>query len=130
MGRAGSPESHRRLGAEEVDWPKSGELTELRQCRRLESVEGFEWDEAKANANLRKHGIDFLDAALVFDDEARLDWFDDREHYQEDRFCTLGDVQGRIIFVAYTIRGDRIRLITARRASTKEREEYYGNRET
>ena len=91
-------------------------------------MESFEWDEAKAEANLTKHGIDFLDAALVFDNEARLDWFDDREDYEEDRFCTVGAVQGRIIFVAYTIRADHIRLVSARRASKKEREEYYGNR--
>jgi uncharacterized DUF497 family protein len=92
-------------------------------------VEGFEWDPEKAEANLRKHGVDFADAALVFDDEARLEWFDERSEYGEERFCTVGEVQGRIVFVAYTMRGHRIRLVTARHASKLEREEYHGNRE-
>ena len=93
-------------------------------------MEGFEWDRAKAKANLKKHGIDFADAALVFDDEERLEWLDDREEYGEDRFCTVGEVHGRVIFVAYAARGNRIRLITARRAAKREREDYYGNRKT
>ena len=91
---------------------------------------GFEWDRAKAESNLKKHGVDFADAALVFEDEARLEWIDDGEEYGEDRFCTVGEVQGRIVFVAYTTRGDRIRLISARRATKQEREAYHGNRET
>jgi uncharacterized DUF497 family protein len=93
-------------------------------------VEGFEWDREKAETNLKKHGVDFADAARVFDDEARLEWLDDRDDYGEERFSTVGEVHGRIIFVSYTVRDDRIRLISARRASKLEREEYHANRET
>lgn len=85
-------------------------------------------DPAKAKASFRKHGIDFGDAALVFTDDERIEWLDDRENYGEDRYCTLGEVYGRIIFVSYTIRRDCIRLISARRASRTERQEYHGDR--
>ena len=92
-------------------------------------VERFEWHEEKADANLAKHGISFPDAADVFEDSSRLEWFDDREDYGEDRFVTIGVVRGRVIVVAYTMRGTHRRLIMARRATRREREEYHGNRE-
>ena len=59
----------------------------------------IEWDEAKAGANLAKHGISFADAAPVFEDLSRLEWLDDREDFGEDRFVTVGLVQGREIVV-------------------------------
>ena len=110
---------------------QSGEslLEELRRCRTLLAAERFEWDEAKASANQAKHGVSFPDAAHVFDDLSRLEWFDDREDYGEDRFVTIGLVEGREIVVVYTMRGDSRRLIMARRATQREREEYYGRRE-
>ena len=73
--------------------------------------------------------MSFPDAAHVFDDLSRLEWFDDREDYGEDRFVTIGLVEGREIVVVYTMRGDSRRLIMARRATQREREEYYGRRE-
>lgn len=87
----------------------------------------FEWDDAKAKANLSHHGVDFLDAMLVFDDPHRLEWHDDRADYGEDRFCTVGFIEGRAVFVAYTMRGETVRLISARRATRLERDKYYGN---
>ncbi len=92
-------------------------------------MERFEWDEAKADANLAKHGISFADAAGVFEDLSRIEWLDDREDYGEDRFVTVGQVQGREIVVVYTMRGENRRLIMARRATRREREEYHGNLE-
>ena len=58
-----------------------------------------------------------------------IEWLDDRREYGEDRFLILGEAQGRVLLVAYTVREERIRLIHARRATKWERETYYGNRE-
>ena len=88
----------------------------------------FEWDDAKAEANFRKHGVDFLDAAEVFDDPLRMEWLDGRCDLGEERFCTVGEAQGRLLFVAYTMRGERMRLITARPDSRKEKGDYHGDR--
>jgi hypothetical protein len=86
----------------------------------------FEWDEDKAKANLEKHGIAFEDARLVFLDSKRLVREDKRRAYGETRFQTIGKVSGRVLFVAYTTRGTSFRLISARRASSEETEEFYG----
>jgi uncharacterized DUF497 family protein len=103
-------------------------LTELRHCRSMASVEEFEWDPAKAKANLMKHGVSFAAAAQVFRDTHRVEWEDIRGDYREERFVTVGEVNAEVLSVAYTVRGDVIRMIPARRASKKEKEEYYGNR--
>ena len=79
----------------------------------------FEWDEKKAEINLEKHGISFETAAKVFLDEDRL------EIYDEDRYITIGRA-GEILFVVYTERTPKIRLISARLATPKERRLYYG----
>lgn len=85
----------------------------------------FEWDQRKASSNLRKHGVDFADAATVFEDERALTIEDDR--HGEDRFVTLAlDAQGRLLAVAYTLRGDRIRIISARKATRSELSHYEG----
>ena len=84
----------------------------------------YEWDEKKAAGNLRKHGIDFTDAAVVLEDELALSMRDLRSH-EEERFVALGcDPQGRLLAVVYTWRGERIRLISARQATSKERRAY------
>ena len=83
----------------------------------------FEWDESKARANLRKHGVDFADAATMFDDNRAVTVADD--DLEEERYVTIGmDALGRVLVVAYTIRGERIRIISARRATKRERAEY------
>ncbi len=83
----------------------------------------FEWDERKAQANLRKHRVDFADAATVFEDDRAVTVADDDP--EEERYATLGtDALGRVLVVAYTMRGERIRMISARRATKRERAEY------
>jgi len=87
----------------------------------------LEWDEDKAAANLRKHGVDFADAATVLEDEAALTMPDD--HPEEDRWVTLGmDALGRVLVVVYTWREDEPRLISARKASRTERRQYESKR--
>lgn len=94
----------------------------------------FEWDDKKEEANIRKHGIDFSTAALVFNDENRLDLYDEIHSESEDRYITIGMVGGiaYVVFVVYTERKDVIRLISARKATQLERSLYYdysqGNR--
>ena len=83
----------------------------------------YEWDEEKAIANLRRHKIDFADAVGVFDDPYALSMPDATPH--EQRFIALGiDLLGRTLVVIYSHRGERIRLISARRATPAERRTY------
>lgn len=83
----------------------------------------YEWDEEKATANLRKHEVDFADAVGVFDDPRALSMRDTTPH--EERFIAVGaDFLGRILVVVYTYRGEWIRIISARRATSSERKTY------
>ena len=87
----------------------------------------FEWDENKNKINKAKHGISFETAARVFLDENRIEIFDARNSKEnEDRFITIGKA-GKILFVVFTEREDRTRIISARLAEKKEKEAYYGN---
>lgn len=82
-----------------------------------------EWSPRKAATNVRKHGIDFADAATVLHDERAVTVLDDDA--DEERFVTMGmDALGRILVVAYTWRGDHVGLISARRATARERRRY------
>jgi len=84
----------------------------------------FEWDELKARSNLRKHRVDFADAVSVLEDP-RAVTIADEEAADEERLVTIGTgALGRILVVAYTWRGDRIRLISARKATPRERRVY------
>ena len=84
----------------------------------------FEWDARKAATNLRKHAIDFADAATALEDDSALTMRDDFCD-EEERWITLGlDVLGRLIVVVYTWRGNNIRLISARTATASERRQY------
>ena len=86
-----------------------------------------EWDPDKASKNLATHGVDFADAETALADEMALTMAD-RDH-DEDRFVTLAmDALGRVLVVAYTWRGDEIRIISARRANRKERARYEAKR--
>lgn len=88
----------------------------------------FEWDEAKSVANKRKHHVSFEIAARVFLDPNRIEIFDDREDYGEDRWITIGLVDPVLLVVVYTLRGAKgevIRLISARRANEQEQEAYH-----
>lgn len=86
----------------------------------------FEWDEVKAASNIQKHGVDFADAVGVFEDPLAFSMPDDDP--AEDRFIGLGtDTLGRLLVVVYTIRGEKIRIISARRATPSERRTYERN---
>ena len=85
----------------------------------------FEWDDDKAEKNIRKHGIYFEDAAWVFLDEFKIDEYDELHSDFEDRYKIIGRV-GKILAVIYTERGEKFRIISARYADKKEQEEYYG----
>jgi uncharacterized DUF497 family protein len=85
----------------------------------------FEWDPAKAASNERKHGIPFEVAALVFEDDERIDRLDSELSEEEERWNAIGLADGFEIYVVYTIREEVIRLISARKASRHEREEYW-----
>ena len=83
----------------------------------------YQWNEDKAAANLRKHGIDFADAVSVFSDDLAITIPDER--FDEERFITIGiDAFGRVLVVVYTMRGDEIRLISARKATRREQQQY------
>jgi uncharacterized DUF497 family protein len=83
----------------------------------------FEWDRAKAEANLRKHGIDFADATSVLFDDLAVTLVD--ESADEERFITIGnDAMNRSLVVVYTMRGQSIRIISARQATARERRDY------
>lgn len=83
----------------------------------------FEWDERKRLANARKHGIDFVDAASIFEGDIVV-ILDNRFDYGETRYIAFGLLQGKVIVVAHTERGERLRLISARKA-LKHEEIYY-----
>ena len=85
----------------------------------------FEWDAAKAARNLHKHGVAFKDAARVFLDAARLEIYDGREDYGEDRWATIGQVYESVLYVVYAIRiEDTSRIISARKAISDEQKQY------
>lgn len=85
----------------------------------------FEWDEAKAEKNLRKHHVSFSEAATVFQDELSLTFSDFTHSSEEDRFLDIGcSVKGRILVVVYTERGNNIRIISCRTATTAEKKTY------
>jgi uncharacterized DUF497 family protein len=85
----------------------------------------FEWDEAKARGNLKKHGVSFLTAAAIFSNE-RLERIDDREDYGELRWIALGRIGIEVFRVVFTGRGEKlIRIISAQKASKEEHEIYY-----
>lgn len=86
----------------------------------------FEWDSVKANANYRLHGVTFELAQAVFRDAFAVERLDDRKDYGEDRFIIIGMATGQVILlVVYTPRGERIRIISARRATQHEEEDYF-----
>ncbi len=84
----------------------------------------YEWDDTKREANLRKHGIDFADVPAVFDGYT-VTLEDTRFTYDEPRFLTVGLLKGRAIVVAHTERGEKIRIISARKATKHEELSYF-----
>ena len=85
----------------------------------------FEWDSAKATANLRKHGVSFVEASSVFLDLLGITIFDPEHSHEEDRYITVGvSAAARVLMVAYTDRENRVRIINARELTRKERKDY------
>jgi uncharacterized DUF497 family protein len=91
----------------------------------------FEWDPIKAARNLQERGIDFVDAIEIFDDPDRLESLDERRDDGEPRIRAIGQVAGRIVLaVVYTDRNGVKRIISARRASRRERRIYHQSQTT
>ncbi|HEX8209040.1 MAG TPA: BrnT family toxin [Longimicrobium sp.] len=90
----------------------------------MEELE-FEWHQRKRWTNLTKHGIDFEDAIGVFDGPVFVKRSD---RSGERRFVAVGVVEGRVVAVTYTVRGDIYRIISARRARTNERRGYHAGK--
>ncbi len=85
----------------------------------------FEWDENKAKANLSKHRVSFNEAKTVFDDLLYIDFYDPDYSDDEDRYIIIGgSQQRRLLIVSYTERENKIRLISARKVTKREREDY------
>ena len=90
-------------------------------------IEGYiiEWDDEKAAINKKKHKVSFEKAAEVFLDDYRIDEYDEEHSDDEERRKVIGMVE-KVLFVIYTERGERFRLISARLATKQERIDYYG----
>jgi uncharacterized DUF497 family protein len=87
----------------------------------------FEWDPEKATANLAKHGVSLAEAATVFGDPVAITYADPDHSDDEDRFVTFGQSrEGHLLVVSHADRGERTRIISARRATRKERKLYEG----
>lgn len=82
------------------------------------------YDEAKRQANIRKHGIDLAECAAIFDSPL-LSREDRRADYGERRIASLGMLHGRVVFLVWTERGDSARLISCRKASHHETRDYF-----
>ncbi len=90
----------------------------------------YEWDAAKARANFAKHGIRFADAATVLEGDLALTI---RDPFSEDeeRWVTVGaDALGRVLVVVYAWRGENVRMISARAATSREIDQYEEHHET
>lgn len=85
----------------------------------------FEWDPEKARSNIAKHAVSFEEASTVFGDPLS-DTFDDPDHsFKEQRFIILGhSMNGRLLFVSHTDDGKAVRIVSAREATSSERNEY------
>jgi len=88
----------------------------------------FEWDPSKAASNLRKHGVEFADAVAIWNDGRAISLHD--EYPDEDRFVAIGlDALGRVLVVVYAMRNHVVRMISARRATSRERQLYEGKQQ-
>lgn len=92
----------------------------------MEEALVFEWDEAKADANYRKHRVTFQLAARAFDDDHGLDLVDDRMDYGEERWLRIALVESRVLSVTYTRRAGAVRIVSARTSTRRERRMYHG----
>ena len=114
------------LQARKLRVPSSGHcikaLDNVYDCAYNTAMD-YQWDPRKARINQRKHGVDFADAVSVLEDDFALTI--PEETLEEERFVTIGcDALGRILVVVYTYRADSIRIISARKATARERSCY------
>ena len=84
----------------------------------------YEWDDAKSQANLVKHGLAFEDAGDVFEGDV-ITVADQRKDYGEPRFASLGTLRGRVVFIAHTARAGKLRIISMRKANEREQKIYF-----
>ena len=85
----------------------------------------FDWDDKKAKQNLKKHGVSFEEASTIFGDPLGRTIPDRLHSEEEDRFVNLGESERRrLLVVVFTERGDKIRIISARAATRRERKDY------
>ncbi|MBC7183357.1 MAG: BrnT family toxin [Marinobacter sp.] len=90
----------------------------------------FEWDPKKAQLNIKTHGVSFDEASTAFRDPLSQTIDDPLHSEDEDRFVLIGrSIQGRLLVIVHTDRGERIRIISARFATKKERLRYEENEE-
>jgi hypothetical protein len=87
--------------------------------------DSLESDDAKAAENWRRHGVSFQQGAKALRDPFAVEWIDDREDYGEEQINLLGMSEGVLVHVTYTERSERRRIISARRATSHEQDEYY-----
>lgn len=90
----------------------------------MENVE-FEWDDVKAESNLKKHGVNFEEGATIFNDPEIATIFDPDHSKDEERYISIGmSIQGNLLVIIHTEREERIRLISCRKATSAERKTY------
>ena len=84
----------------------------------------LDWDEGKRRSNIRKHGIDFIGVEKVFESKT-VTILDDRFDYGESRFITLGLLNGRVVVIAHSETRELIRVVSVRKATKNEEENYF-----
>ena len=85
----------------------------------------YEWNQGKAKANLRSHGVSFEEASTVFLDPLAITYPNPDHSHDEDREITIGiTARGWVVFISHCQRGERIRIISARKTTRKERKQY------
>jgi uncharacterized DUF497 family protein len=123
--RRGGSVNSRKVAELDRGTAEPDRLTTLLVSRSIKKLE-FEWHDAKADANLQSHGVSFDLAMTVFSDPFAVERLDDREDYGEERFVIIGTAEGNVVlFVAYAEREQRIRIISARRATQYEQDDYF-----
>ena len=91
----------------------------------FKGIVGFQWDEGNIDKNYRKHGVHWTECEEVFFNDPLVVKPDVKHSKKEERFYALGKTNGgRLLFVVFTIRGDKIRVISARDMNKKERRIY------
>ncbi len=85
----------------------------------------FEWDTEKSKKNMSRHGVSFIEAATVFSDSLSMTYSDPCHSHDEKRFIIIGlSSSGKLLMVSHTERNDKIRIISARKLTRKERKQY------